>query len=128
MHLVTTPISNLPVRHRNTSYFRFVNAEWFLGEVVSGDFVGPRAAAAAHLDEFAAAAFAFVLIQIPQVFKCRGIIPDVCEIFLSDLAAVKLQITAGLYLPGMGDKAEGAPPQTASRHRMKGVFSSHAPC
>jgi hypothetical protein len=67
------------------------------------------------------AAFAFVFIQITEVFKYRGTVPDVPESFFFDLAAVNFKIAAGLHLTGMRDEAEGASTQTATRHSMQRI-------
>ena len=100
------------------------NGSW--AEVISCDLVCPRAAAAADSDEFAMAAFALVFVQITEVGKYRRTVPDVPESSFFDLAAVNFKISAGLYLAGMRDKAEGATAQTAARHSMQCIFGTRS--
>ena len=99
-----------------------IDTEWFGCQVVSRNLVGPRAASAADFDEFTMAAFAFVFVQIAEVGKYVGAVPDVPKALFFNLAAINLQIAAGLHLPGMRDEAEGASAETTARHRMQRIF------
>ena len=97
---------------------RFVDAKGLFREIIPRDFVSPCPAPAAYPDEFAAAAFAFVCVQIPEFIQYGRMGPDIGEFLFFYLTAIQFEIAAGLYLSRVGNKTEGAPSETPSRHGM----------
>ena len=99
----------------------FIDAQRLLGQVISRRFVGAGPTTAADPDEFAAAALPLVAAEVPEIPKDPGFVPDLAKPPLGHVAAIELQVAAGLDQPRVGDEAEGAAPEASTGHGMKRV-------
>ena len=76
--------------------------------------MGSGSATAANLVIFAMATFSLIIQWIAKLKKMLRRAPYLREGRGPDIAAVQLQIAAGLHLPGMADKTEARAAKTAS--------------
>ena len=84
--------------------------------MVAAHAPGAGPAAAANLVELADAAFARVTGLVAELTKVFALAPDLREGHFAHIAAIQLQIPAGLHLAGMADEAETRAAQTAPGH------------
>jgi hypothetical protein len=87
--------------------FWLIQAQRLLGQIIACRLIGPSATAAAHFDKFTPAALTAVFAKIAQITKYFRALPNIREALLEHIAAIKFQITAGLNLADMGNKAKG---------------------
>ena len=90
-----------------------VDAIGLLGQVVTGDFVGPGPATAAHPPILADAALPLQQRDIAQVLEERRTAPDLGELLLLHVARHDVEVAAGLHLPDVADEAEAGAGQAA---------------
>src|SRR5208337_3461362 len=102
-----------------TNDFRLIETQRLFGKIISCRFIRACPATSANLDKLAASAFAAVLAVITQIAKHFRIFPYICKSLFLHIAAIQFQITAGLHLADMGNKAKCYPAQTSSCRFME---------
>ena len=99
--------------------------------MVAAHALGAGPAAAANLVKLADAAFARVTGLVAELTKVFALAPDLREGHFAHIAAIQLQIPAGLHLAGMADEAETRAAQTlviASMPKVSGVTLRPSSC
>jgi len=77
--------------------------------------VGARPAAAANIQVFAYAAFAFVALEVPQLLEELGILPDVLKGLRPDVSGRLRKVTAGKHIAVYIDEADKLSGETSLR-------------
>src|SRR6185369_11812690 len=88
-------------------FYRHIVAERFLFHIVAVHGIGPGTAPSADVEIFALAAFPLVRLEITQVVKQLGVLPDFTERGLLDVAGGAVEIRAWLYIAKAVDQADG---------------------
>ena len=100
--------------------------------MVAAHALGAGPAAAANLVKLADTAFARVTGLVAELTKVFALAPDLREGHFAHIAAIQLQIPAGLHLAGMADEAETVPPRQplvmASMPKVSGVTLRPSSC
>src|SRR5271165_63115 len=80
---------------------RFVDAEWFLIQIISGGGIRARAAAHADVAELAAAALSLQIVNIAQLVEDERVLPNVGERLLAQIPRQCRQVATGIDLAPM---------------------------
>jgi hypothetical protein len=77
---------------------RLIQAQGLWGKVIAGALIRAGSTPTTDMDVFASAALSFVLLEVPKLKEYRRLLPYFPKGLLPDIAAIKLQIPAGLHL------------------------------
>jgi hypothetical protein len=110
------------IRNWKKDLNRLINAIRLLRHIVSKGFIGPCPTASADLLELTPTTFPVVVVHIPKILKDFRCCPDFMKRFSSYISTIHFQITTGLNLTHMGEKAEGNASKASPGHGIQSVL------